>query len=258
MLLAQERQKEIMNIIYKDKAVKVSKLIEKFNVSIETIRRDLEFLEKEGLLKRVYGGAVLENVDGSELTANDRKSKFVEEKKEIGEIAAKYVKEGQSISLDVSTTNLEFAKAVKKVVKRLTVLTNSLEIAAELSSMDNYTIILAGGVLRNKELCIVGDMSEKFIDSFHIDTAFVSMSGISLNCGLTDYGIGEVQVKKKMMEVAQKKIVLADSSKFDVVSLLKVCELDKVDTIITDSNLNINILEKYRSVGVDIISGERR
>lgn len=247
-----------MNIIYKEKSVKVSKLIEKFKVSIETIRRDLEFLEKEGLLKRVYGGAVLESVNGSELTANDRKTKFIEEKKEIGKLAAQYVKEGQSIALDVSTTNLEFARAVKKVVKRLTILTNSIEIATELSGMDNYTIILAGGVIRNQELCIIGDMAEEFIERFHIDIAFLSMSGISLNSGLTDYGIGEVQVKKKMMEVAQKKIVLADSSKFDVVSLLKVCDIDKVDTIITDSNLNINVLEKYIAAGIDLISGEKK
>ncbi len=244
-LLAQERQETIIEIINKERAVKVSNLLKIFNVSIETVRRDLEILEKEGRLKRVYGGAVLEKIDGSELTGTDRKTKCIDEKRELAGFATRYVREGQSIALDISTTNLEFARVFKKTVKRLTVLTNSLEIAAELSDMDKYTIILIGGVMRNDELCIVGDLAEEFISKFHIDTAFMSMSGISLNCGLTDYGMGEVQVKKKMMEVAKQTIILADSSKFDVVSLLNVCSLDKVDMIITDSKLNSCIIEKY-------------
>ncbi|WP_026883687.1 DeoR/GlpR family DNA-binding transcription regulator [Clostridium akagii] len=244
-MLAQERQETIIEIINKERAVKVSNLLKIFNVSIETVRRDLEILEKEGRLKRVYGGAVLEKIDGSELTGTDRKTKCIDEKRELAGFATRYVREGQSIALDISTTNLEFARVFKKTVKRLTVLTNSLEIAAELSDMDKYTIILIGGVMRNDELCIVGDLAEEFISKFHIDTAFMSMSGISLNCGLTDYGMGEVQVKKKMMEVAKQTIILADSSKFDVVSLLNVCSLDKVDMIITDSKLNSCIIEKY-------------
>lgn len=253
-MLAHERQETILEILNKNRAVKVSKLTKLFDVSIETVRRDLELLEKKGQLKRVYGGAVLETVNGSELTGIDRKTKYIDEKKELALFATRYVKEGQSIALDVSTTNLEFARALKKVIKRLTVITNSLEIAAELSEMDKYTVILTGGVMRNEELCIVGDLAEEFITKFHIDTAFMSMSGISLNCGFTDYGMGEVEVKKKMMEVAQQNVVLIDSSKFDVISLLKVCSLDKVDMVITDSKLNINVLEKYNSNGLIIVN----
>lgn len=253
-LLAHERQTTILEILNKERTVKVSKLIKVLNVSIETVRRDLEFLEKEGRLKRVYGGAVLEKVNGVELTGIDRKTKYIDEKRELALCATRYVEEGQSIALDISTTNLEFAKALKKVIKRLTVITNSLEIAAELSDMDKYTVILTGGVMRNEELCIVGDLAEEFISKFHIDTAFMSMSGISLNCGLTDYGMGEVEVKKKMMEVAQRTIVLADSSKFNVISLLKVCDIDKVDMVITDSKLNVNVMEKYTNNGLVIIN----
>ncbi len=253
-MLAHERQEIIMQMINKDRTVKVSRLIKTFNVSIETVRRDLEILEKDGKLRRVYGGAVLETVNGIELTSIDRKTKNIDEKRELAKTATKYVKEGQSIALDISTTNLEFARALKKVIRRLTVLTNSLEIAAEFSDMDKYTVILIGGVMRNEELCIVGDLAEQFIEKFHIDTAFMSMSGISLKNGFTDYGMGEVQVKKKMMEVAQQIIVLADSSKFDVVSLLKVCDIDSIDIVITDSKLNSNIIEKYSDSGVIIVN----
>lgn len=253
-MLAHERQTTILEILNKDHAVKVSKLIKLLNVSIETVRRDLELLEKEGKLKRVYGGAVLEKVNGIELSGIDRKTKYINEKKQLAVFASRYVKEGQSIALDISTTNLEFVKALKKIIRRITVITNSIEIAAELSDMDKYTVILAGGVMRNEELCIVGDLAEEFIGKFHIDTAFVSMSGISLNCGFTDYGMGEVEVKKKMMAVAQRTIVLADSSKFDEISLLKVCEIDEVDMVITDSNLNANVLEKYTNCGLIIVN----
>jgi DeoR/GlpR family transcriptional regulator of sugar metabolism len=242
-----------MEKLRKDKSVKVSTLMELFNVSIETVRRDLEFLEKEGLLKRVHGGAILD--EGSrELTFTVRETKNMEEKREIAEIATRYVSEGQSIALDVSTTNTEFAKELAKKFKRLTILTNSLPIANELSAVPNFTVILAGGVMRNEELCIVGDLAEKFISQFRIDTFFMSMSGISLTEGLTDYGIGEVQIKKQMLECSQKAIVLADSSKFDSVSLLRICDFDRIDKIVTDSKIKHKILEKYTGKGIEIIN----
>lgn len=252
-MFAKERRKEIVKRLRKDKSVKVSHLMKWFNVSFETVRRDLEFLEKQGLLTRVHGGAVLEEVNSRELSFTIRESKYLKEKQEIANKATNYVMEGQSIAMDVSTTNTELAKALKKQFTRLTVLTNSMTIANELSEMPDYTIIFAGGILRNQELCTVGDFTEDFITQFHIDTFFMSISGISLSKGLTDYGAGELQVKKKMMDIAQHKIVLADSSKFDIVSLLNVCPFDQINRIITDSNINENVLNKYRDTGVKIV-----
>ncbi|GGB45637.1 DeoR family transcriptional regulator [Virgibacillus dakarensis] len=252
-MFAKERHKEIVKIVRKDKSVKVSQLMKYFNVSFETIRRDLEFLEKEGLLTRVHGGAVLEEVNNRELSFTVRESKYLKEKQEIAKKATDFVVEGQSIAMDVSTTNTEFAKKLKEKFTRLTVLTNSMTIANELSEMPDYTIIFAGGILRNQELCTVGDFTEDFITQFHIDTFFMSISGLSLTKGLTDYGAGELQVKKKMMDIAQHRIVLADSSKFDVVSLLKVCEFNQINRIITDSKINENVLEKYRNTGIEVL-----
>nr|WP_080872712.1 DeoR/GlpR family DNA-binding transcription regulator [Oceanobacillus timonensis] len=252
-MFAKERHEEIVKMIQKDRSVKVSYLMKYFDVSFETIRRDLEFLEKQGFLTRVHGGAVLEEVNSRELSFTVRESKFLKEKQEIANKAVSYVSEGQSIAMDVSTTNTEFAKALKKHFTRLTVLTNSMTIAHELSEMPDYTIIFAGGILRNQELCTVGDFTEEFITQFHIDTFFMSISGISLTKGLTDYGAGELQVKKKMMDIAQDKIVLADSSKFDIVSLLNVCPFNQVHRIITDSNISENILDKYRDAGIEIV-----
>ncbi|MBY7144653.1 DeoR/GlpR transcriptional regulator [Virgibacillus sp. NKC19-3] len=252
-MFAKERHNEIVKMVRKDKSVKVSHLMNYFHVSFETIRRDLEFLEKQGFLTRVHGGAVLEEINSRELSFTVRESKYLKEKQEIAKKAIDYVIEGQSIAMDVSTTNTEFAKELKKQFSRLTVLTNSMTIANELSEMPDYTIIFAGGILRNQELCTVGDFTEDFITQFHIDTFFMSISGVSLTKGLTDYGAGELQVKKKMMEIAQRKIVLADSSKFDVVSLLNACTFDEVNRIITDSKISESVLEKYRNTGVEIL-----
>ncbi|WP_026674999.1 DeoR/GlpR family DNA-binding transcription regulator [Alkalihalobacterium bogoriense] len=253
-MFAKERQETIIDLLKRNKSVKVSQLTKRFQVSLETIRRDLEFLEKEGLIKRVHGGAVLEETTSHETTFIERETIHIEEKKEIAKIATRFVTEGQSIALDVSTTNTEFAKVLKETFSRLTVVTNSLPIANILAEMPNYTIILPGGVLRNQELCIVGEMAEAFVSQFHIDTFFMSMSGISLSAGLTDYGIGEVQMKSKMLQASQKGIVLADSSKFDVKSFLKVCDLERVEYIITDSKLKQSIVEKYEKAGIEIIN----
>jgi DeoR family glycerol-3-phosphate regulon repressor len=225
-----------------------------FDTSIETVRRDLEHLEKSGYLKRVYGGAVLEKVGTNEVNFSIRETKNINEKVEIGEIASRYVSEGQAIAFDVSTTNTEIAKAIKKKINKLTVITNSIAIAEELSDMENYTIFLVGGVLKKEERCLIGSMAEKFIEQFHIDITFVSCSGISFSSGITDYGIGELEVKKKMMEYSQQSIVVADSSKFGIVSLLNVCGFENINMIITDSKLNEAVKNKYLELGTEIIN----
>lgn len=253
-LLMHDRHEKVMELLRKNKSLKVSTITKMFGVSTETVRRDLEYLEKEGFLRRVRGGAVLDDINSTEMNFTVRETKNIEEKREIADIATRYVSEGQSIALDVSTTNTEFAKALKRKIKRLTVLTNSLVIANELAEMPDYTILLPGGVLRNEELCMVGHLSETFFKGFHIDTFFMSMSGISLTEGLTDYGIGEYQVKMKMLESSRNCIVLADSSKFDVASLLKVCQFDRIDRIITDSKLSNKVLQKYTKEGIEIVN----
>ncbi|GAA0725761.1 DeoR/GlpR family DNA-binding transcription regulator [Clostridium malenominatum] len=253
-MLAQERYEQILSILNSEGSVKVSKLTKLFNVSIETIRRDLEYLEKEGHLERVYGGAVLNKVGNNQLKFENREKEFTNEKIEVANIAARYVAEGQSLAMDASTTNLEIAKVLKTKFKKLTILTNSLAIANELLDMDKYTIILTGGVLKNDEFSLVGDITLKYIENFNINTAFISVSGVSLKEGLTDFIFEHLQIQKKFIEISQNVIVLADSSKFDSVSLLKVCNLDEVNMIITDSKIKKNVLEKYLNSGIEIVN----
>lgn len=253
-MLIQERYRKILDILERENSVKVSALTKLFNVSVETIRRDLEHMENQGLLKRVHGGAVLDRINGFQNPFPVRETKYTAEKMQIGEIVSNYIKENQSIAMDVSTTNYEIAKVLKTRFNHLTILTNSLPIINELSNMEKYTLIIPGGVIQNDELSIVGDMAEDNLNHFHVDTALISISGISLREGLTDYCFEEIRIKKKMMSIAQENIIVADHSKFDTVSLVKVCDLDDISMIITDSNLKEGIKEKYRKNGIEVIS----
>lgn len=253
-MFAQQRHQAILEKIQEEKAIKASDLMELFGVSFETVRRDLELLEKAGRLRRVHGGAVLTQLDYTkELPLNMREGAYVEEKREVARLAARYVKEGMSIAMDASTTNHQLARLLKGQISRLTVITNSLAIAQELTDMPGYRIILPGGVLHNEEQSIIGELAEQFTAMFHADLFFMSISGATLDEGITDYGIGEVQVKKVMLKNAKRTIALADSSKFGAVSLLKVCGADEVECLITDSGVDPEFVEAFRQRGIEVI-----
>ncbi|WP_338042507.1 DeoR/GlpR family DNA-binding transcription regulator [Paenibacillus ginsengarvi] len=250
----QQRHQAIMQKLNKEQSIKASELIELFGVSFETVRRDLEFLENEGLLQRVHGGAILKQLDYSqEIPLTVRETAYRTEKVELAAVACRYVSEGQSIALDVSTTNNEFAAVLAKKFERLTVITNSLPIASMLSPMPHYTVVLIGGVIRSSEQSIIGDLAEQFAARFHPDLFFMSMSGVTLAEGITDYGIGEIGVKKTLLRNAKRTIALADSSKFDRVSLTKICGCAEVERFVTDSGIDRELVERYRQNGVEIV-----
>ncbi|MGO4548150.1 DeoR/GlpR family DNA-binding transcription regulator [Paenibacillus sp. 2TAB23] len=250
----QQRHQIIIQKINTDKSIRASELMETFGVSFETIRRDLEHLESAGYLQRVHGGAILKELDYStEIPLPIRESIYLTEKTELSQLAVRYVTEGMSIALDVSTTNTQIAKALKAKFEKLTIITNSLPIVNELIDMPGYTLVMIGGVIRQEEQSIIGDLAEEFASRFHADLFFMSMSGVTLEDGITDNAIGEVQVKKIMQAKAKRTIALADSSKFDQVSLLKVCGCGEVERFVTDSKIDPNIVAKYKQSGIEIV-----
>lgn len=257
-MLAEERYQIIMDLIEQEGSVKVSNLIKLFNVSIETIRRDMEYLESEGLLKRVYGGAIpVQSIimckQGKSYTSfMARVSKNIDEKLQIASTAIKLISEGDSIALDSGTTTLELAKALKKNFNRLTILTNSLMVLNELSEVSNFTVISTGGIFKGDEYSFVGDMACDVISGFNIDKAFISVSGVSLKNGLTDWRMEEIQIQKKMIDMSNEVIVLTDSAKFNNSSLLNICSIENVSAIVTDTNLDKDTLLDYSGAGVKI------
>ena len=234
-LLTEERYNVILELLYRQDVVRVNDLSSRFDVSIETIRRDLKYLEEQNLLRRVHGGAVPAEHSPEPSRREERQVIHWEEKLELGETACRLVQEGQVITMDASTTNHAAAIALKQRFRRLTVITNYLPIVNELSQNTEFTLLIPGGVLR------------------HGDVGFISISGISFSGGLTDFGLGEIAVKKKIMKNSTVNYVLADRSKFERNSMIKIASLNEVDGIVTDSKLPEAVEEKYRKAGVSIL-----
>lgn len=165
-MLAEERRKEILEILKKDKVVKALTLVEKYNVGVETIRRDFDSLEKKGLIKKIYGGAsfISDKEKNNEILEYDiRKNLETNEKNELVKKALNFINEDDSIFLNDGSTNLCLAREIKNNIKKITIITNSLPIVSELSNINNYQIILAGGFLNNKEQAFFGSISENII-----------------------------------------------------------------------------------------------
>ena len=252
-MIAEERYRIIREILRQEGVVKVLPLAEQFEVSSETIRRDLDYLEKQGFLRKVYGGAVLDVIDTRLERFEDREHKFQRNKIEIAQVVCAMMPEGGSIAMDTGTTNLAIARQMRQTDKHLTVVTNSLPIADELADVKGISTVLTGGVVNGLEKSVVGEICLNTFSLFHVDMCFISASGISLNEGITDFGFGEVETKRMLIKIAKKIIVVCNSSRFDMLSLLKVCDLDMVDSIVTDSELSDETAARYRKEGINVI-----
>lgn len=253
-MLIEERYNEILKMIEQNNSVEVSDLAKNFAVSIETIRRDLKYLESKKALKRVHGGAV-SVADISPVSDRiSRQSIHWEEKLEIGENVCRHLTDGQVIAIDSGTTCHAVSQVIKTHFSKLTVITNYIPIICELAENPGINIIVPGGMLRNAEMAVVGQQAIDNISNIHIDIALLSISGISLENGLSDFGLDEITVKKAILNVSDIKYILADSSKFDKKSMTKVCEIGDIDAIFTDSKLNALVKKQYEKRKVRIIN----
>ena len=156
-----DRREKIIALLNRDGMVKANELVEQYGVSMETIRRDLEYLEKRGLVDRVYGGAILRKKRGVEPKIEKRQLEHYEEKKAIGQRAVDLVEDGEVIAIDLGTTTREFARALVGKKRRLTVITNSIPIALDLSVDENIRVIMVGGEVRKNELSVSGNIADE-------------------------------------------------------------------------------------------------
>ncbi|MFS0646072.1 DeoR/GlpR family DNA-binding transcription regulator [Siminovitchia sp. 179-K 8D1 HS] len=251
-MLAQERYNIILELLELNKIVKVPELCEKFNVSIETVRRDLEYLEQEGKLKRVYGGAVLNTKSGAEPSYNTRYTKNAKEKIMIGKKTAELISDGETLMIDLGTTTLEVARHLKNK-KNLTIITNCITIAQELVNVPTFRVIMPGGILRSNELALSGFISEQFIKEFNVDKTIIGVGGITKDNGISDYHLEETRVRRIMIENGKQTIAVADHSKFGIKALVKVCPLNEIDIIVTNDKLHRDIAQEYIDEGIEVI-----
>ncbi|MCL6591272.1 MAG: DeoR/GlpR family DNA-binding transcription regulator [Firmicutes bacterium] len=250
-MLAVERRKDIINQLNTHKSVLVPDLSKKFGVTEETIRRDLEKLEEQGVLIRTYGGAVLNEGSRSEISVEIRQEINIAGKDAIGKAAASLVKQGDTIILDASTSALYVAKHLQNK-PGLTVISNSMKVILELANCPEITIISTGGVLRPNNLSYVGRTAQNAIDTYSANKVFFSCKGLTITRGLTDSNEQESDLRRKMIANSDQAIFLCDHTKFGQVGVVKTAGFEEIDDLITDRELPEEWREKIESAGVRI------
>ncbi len=246
----QDRHRAIFETIQSKGHVTISDLSQVLQVSEMTVRRDLALLEREGLVKRVYGGATSAVSLSYEPPFSVRAQKRADAKKRIGQSAASFIQEGQTVILDVGSTAVEVAKSLRGR-QNITVLTPSLQIANTLADEPGITMMVSGGLLRRGERSLVGDLAKHAFEELIFDVFVMGIAGIHSEIGLTEYNLQDAQVKSAALKASRQCLVVADSSKLGKVAFAKICLLDRVSLLVTDGD-SPDELEKLRSLGVSI------
>lgn len=234
-LLAVDRKNKIKDILSEKKSITVTELTGYFDVTEETIRRDLKLLAKEGFLKKTYGGAYITDGVQNDVNVNLREHIHVEGKKKIAKRCLELIKMGDSIFLDASTTALVLATMLDD--KKLTVVTNSLKIINILAVKKNITTIVIGGTLYHNSLSHVGPGAESYLQNYYYDTAFISCRSISMLHGITDSNEQQANVRKTVVSHANLVCLMLDHTKINRTSFVKICEFGQINQVVTDEAL---------------------
>lgn len=249
-MFAEERKREILRLISQQKKVKTLELSQIFSVSEPTIRRDINELEEQGLLIRTHGGALA--LDHTEVEASyyEKQELSSFEKEEIGILAAALIKDHDTILLDSGTTTLAIARALN--ARHVTVLTNSLDIAVALEEKPDVDIVVLGGQMRWNTRALVGPIPEKVLEGFRVNLAFVGANGFNEKGFMTPNPV-EAQTKRKMIEIADRAFVIADSHKYGKTHLCVIARLDEVHGIISDHHLSPSFISFCESEEIHVI-----
>jgi DeoR family transcriptional regulator of aga operon len=248
-MLIEERRQHILKLAQKHGRVLVEDLSQDLGISRITIRKDLDYLQKRGALQRTHGGALLPQTGTmSDPSLKEKESRHSEEKQRISAAAIALIKEGQCILLDSGTTTTAIAKGLKDF-SRLTVITNAVNIAAELSGTD-FEVILTGGTLRKNSFSLVGPLAEEMLHDMHADILFLGVDGFDLEIGLTTPNLMESRVNRAMVKAATTIVAVCDSTKFNRRSLSKIVDATAIHHVITDSNLPKATAEALRNLNI--------
>ena len=237
-MIAAERRVLILEKIQKERTVVVSELAESYQVSEETIRRDLERLEEDGHITRGYGGAVLNETSRLDLPYNVRRGVNTEGKQRIASLALGLVPEGAHIFLDASTTSVYIARELKQR-ERLSVITNSLENLLELGQVTGWDVICTSGQLRPSTMSLYGRGTIQTVMNYHADIVFLSCKGMDRTRGITDGGDEIAEVKQAMIESSGQVVLCADHTKLDRIAFSQICGFDRIDCFITDEQPSV-------------------
>jgi len=250
-MLGPERQARIVQFVRQRASVSVQELSAELGVSLMTIRRDLDILEKKGQIVRIHGGAMAPDSPVAS-REEERGVKNVAEKAAIGAMAASLVEDGQTLFLDAGTTTIELAYRLRGR-RGLTVVTNSVRVLTALADSPGVNLIGLGGSVYGGAWSFVGPLAEAALRRFNAAQAFMGITSVSLAHGLTEVNFFEAAIKSLMIQRAQRVVLLADHSKFEKVSPVSVASLQEVHTVITDERLAPELAASYRAAGVELL-----
>lgn len=249
MLPATRRQK-IVELIQEKKSATVTEMAALFDITAETIRRDLTVLERDGLLMRTHGGAFIQSGVKNLVDTDIRMGVYIPQKTKIARIARKFVNNGDAIFLDNSTTAYYIARELKEM--RISLATNSLAIVQELTDCGGIQLICIGGSYSRRENSFNGMMTTDVLSQLYFDKAFISCRSVSLESGLTESTEKWCAIRKLSIQRSKCTFLAADFSKFDQNSLVKVGDLSAIHAIITDSPLSQRWHEAMDAIGCRI------
>ena len=251
-MLAVERRKMILEKVHAEKKVIVSELSKEFDVSEETIRRDLDKLADEGHVIKSYGGAVINEIGSIDLPFNVRWKSNSVGKQKIADLVSREIKDGEHIFLDASTTAVFIAKNIKQK-KHLTVITNSIENLLELSDVSGWDIISTGGLLKAGSMSLLGKRATESIERYNADKVFLSCKGVDILKGVTEGKDETAAIKQNMLDAAKKIYLTVDSSKFDKVAFSTICPLNRIDVVVTDKRPDAKWMEAFKKLNIQCI-----
>ena len=254
-MLAPERQNEILNMLtQRGGVVKMTEIAKKFGVSNETIRRDLDFLQDQQLIRRVYGGAILaeqQSTSSNRAVFSAARAKGQQERAAIGRLAAQQVHENETLLMGTGTTVLEVAKHLKHL-RHLTILTNSLLVAQELSDT-NFDIFLLGGKLDCNEMFTAGEIGLSALRGFFVDKTIIGAAGITFEYGISHFNNEDYTMREEMLQRCNQVMVVAASEKFGHNGLCTRNTLDCVDIIVSDEHLDPAYVEGLREREIELL-----
>ncbi len=242
-----ERQKKILKLLDSDNQASVKKLAEELGVSTVTIRQDLTFLESEGLLKRVHGGAVMEDADdiASRLGVN------YEKKLRIARKVASLINDGDTILIESGSANALLARELSN--RNVTIITTNVYIARQFRKEGEATVILTGGLYQQESETLVGKITKYCIDQINYDKAFIGIDGYTSETGFTSRDLFRAEVSSHIISKCGDVFIVTDSSKFGKTGLTNICFSRDIHHIATDSELDSKYVAEFKKAGIDLI-----
>lgn len=246
-----KRQYAILEYIYEKKEATVNELSKKFNVSKVTIRKDLIELESKGKIKKNHGGAIpAEHIMLNEMPYYKKNMTAINEKRKIGQLASKLIQDKQIVIIDNGSTTNEISSFLND--KEIVVVTNDIRIANKLCGYPSMKIVICGGYIKTPGYAVFGSMAEDLFKHTLADICFLSVDSLDINTGLSYNFLESIAIKKQMIRNSNKVIVLCDSSKIGKQSFAKLCDVDKIDVLITDS-MDIKLKRRFEEKGVRVL-----